>query len=431
MLKLFNVLMFLGVSTLFGASHAMDFDLIKKGQDDNNTLFVIGGIHGDEPGGFLSASILSTHYSVSKGSLWIVPNLNFYSILKKRRGYFGDMNRKFSHISKKDTDYDVVQKIQKLITNESVKLIVSLHDGSGYYREKYINALHQPKKWGQCSVIEEKDANLSKYGNLEEISKSVVEYVNKKVLNKEDKYRVHNTHTAKGNLAMSKSLTFYAVENGKAAFGNESSKNLPVVKRVYYHLVILEKYMKIVGIDYKRDFPLTLEGVQNAMNENLFIVLYNNKIKLPLSHLRDKLGHIPVTKDLQVKYEANSPLIAVVKKKNSYQIRYGNRGLTTLQADYMDYDESNETVELEIDGKVKKYSFGSIIDVKKEFLVKTNKNFRVNVIGYVGKNKKETDIKIKHSNIIKKYSIDKSGKMFRIEYYKNKKFSGMILVNFK
>ena len=81
MLKLYKYI-FLIVFTIGLSANDFNFDLIKKGTDDNNTLLVIGGIQGDEPGGFISASLLSTHYEITKGSVWIVPNLNFYSIIK-------------------------------------------------------------------------------------------------------------------------------------------------------------------------------------------------------------------------------------------------------------------------------------------------------------------------------------------------------------
>jgi hypothetical protein len=431
MLKLFRVATFLGLSTFLSASPIMDFDFIKKGKDNNNTMLVIGGIQGDEPGGFVAASVLSTHYKINKGSLWIVPNLNFYSIIRRDRGPYGDMNRKFAYLPKKDPEFPLVQRIKSLITAPDVKLVVNLHDGSGYYREKHIDASHQPHKWGQCSVIDQKEVNVSKYGNLEEISQSIVDTVNTKALREEEKYRVHNTHTAEGDKEMEKSLTYYAINHGKAAFGNEATKNLPTHKRVYYHLLALEKYMQIVGIEFKRDFELTPKGVKDAINKNIFISLYDNKIKLPLSEVRNKLNYIPITKDFKVKFEASNPLLTVLKKGNYYQIQYGNRRLSMLKADYMDYDESNLSVQLEIDGKLQDYNFGSIIEVNDNFLVKDSKNYRVNVIGFVGKNKKETDIKIKKSNIIKKFSVDKSGTIYRVEYYKGKKFAGMILVRFK
>ncbi len=110
------------------------FDLIKKGDDNNNTLLIVGAIQGDEPGGFMVASLLSTHYQIEKGSVWIVPNLNFYSIIKSGRAPFGDMNRKFADLPINDPEYNIVERIKEYIVDPSVKLIVNLHDGSGYYR---------------------------------------------------------------------------------------------------------------------------------------------------------------------------------------------------------------------------------------------------------------------------------------------------------
>ena len=100
MLKLYS-LFFVLISTYLSASTVIDFDLIKKGEDNNNTLLIIGGIQGDEPGGFVSASVLSTHYEITSGSVWVVPNLNFNSIIERSRGPYGDMNRKFANLSKK------------------------------------------------------------------------------------------------------------------------------------------------------------------------------------------------------------------------------------------------------------------------------------------------------------------------------------------
>jgi len=433
MLKLFKTTFIFAVTTVLNASTVMDFDFIKKGTDDNNTMLVIGGIQGDEPGGFVAASVLSTHYKIKKGSLWIVPNLNFYSIIRRDRGPYGDMNRKFANLPKSDPEYGLVQKIKALIKDERVKLVVNLHDGSGYYRQKYIDPTHKPTKWGQCSVIDQAEINVSKYGNLEEISKSVVDYVNEKLLKEEDRYRVHNTKTADGDEEMAKSLTFYAINQGKAAFGNEATKELPTHKRVYYHLRALEKYMQTAGIEYERKFDLTPKGVKEAINNDLFISLYNDKITLPLSEVRKHLKYIPITKDFKVEFEGNNPLLTVLKKGNNYHIRYGNRKLTVLHADYMDYDysDANMSVKLEVDGVKGSYKLGSIIDVNKNFLVEDMKGYRVNIIGFVPKKtKKETNLKVKHSNFIKKFSVDKAGNIFRIEYYKGKKFTGMILVRF-
>ena len=39
-------------------------------------------------------------------------------------------------------------------------------------------------------------------------------------------------------------------------------------------------------------------------------------------------------------------------------------------------------------------------------------------------------MKIKRSQIKKKHSIDRNGKIYRVEYYAKNKFAGMILVKF-
>ena len=47
-------------------ANELEYSLIKKGVDDNNTLLVIGGIQGDEPGGFLAANLLANEYKIIK-----------------------------------------------------------------------------------------------------------------------------------------------------------------------------------------------------------------------------------------------------------------------------------------------------------------------------------------------------------------------------
>ena len=431
MLKLYKLLFVAVFSTILSANNSLDFDLIKKGQDDNNTLLVVGGIQGDEPGGFISASLLATHYEITKGSVWIVPNLNFYSIIKRSRGPYGDMNRKFAELSKNDPEYKTIQRIKNYIKDDRVKLIVNLHDGSGFFRPTHIDKMHSPDRWGQCSIIDQKNLDIPVYGNLEEISSQVVSYVNANLMDEEHIYHVHNTKTKEGDKEMEKTLTYYAINKGKAAFGNEASKSLPTHKRAYYHLLALEKYMDVMGIEYKRKFQLSSNGVYSAINNDIYISMYDDKIKLPLSKIRGFLKYFPIKKDKVVDFKASNPLLTIVKKGNIYTIHYGNRRLSKLKADYQEYDENNCIVKLLVDGVAQDVAFGTIVDVSKDFLVKYDKNFRVNVIGYTNKQKQETDINIKKNQIAKRFSVDEKGDIYRIEYYNDKKFAGMVLVKFK
>jgi len=411
------------------------FDIIKKGIQDDNTLLIVGGIQGDEPGGFMAASLMTTHYEIKKGSVWIVPNLNFYSIIKRSRGPFGDMNRKFATLSKDDPEYETVQRIKKYIKDDHVKLILNLHDGSGFYRPTYIDRWHQPRTWGQSSVIDQKVLdNVEKYANTYEISEQVVEHLNKFLLKEEDRYRTKNTHTKFNKTheeqEMAKTLTYYAVKQGKAAFGHETSKSLNVSQRVYYKLLAMEKYMDIMGIKYTRKFPLTLSGVKHALNDDISITFNDTNIKMPLKDIRNIQKYFPVKKDGIVTYLPSNPLIKIIKQDDIYSIYYGNRRLTKLVADYTDYLNFDTEIPINIDNQTKKIKFGDTIKVTNNFSIIDEKKFRVNVIGYTNKSGIETNTKISKDMFMKRYSIEKDGNIYRIEFYKNKKFAGMILVNF-
>lgn len=430
MLRLFSTFFILFLALSLEAKSVMDFNFIKKGKDNNNTLLIIGGIQGDEPGGFMAASLLCTHYEITKGSLWIVPNLNFLSIIERSRGPYGDMNRKFAKLSKKDPEFETIQRIKAYIKDEHVKLIVNLHDGSGYYRHTYVDKNHSPYKWGQCSIIDQSNIEVPKYGNLADISRLVISHINKNLLKEEHKYHLHNTRTKEGDREMEKSLTYYAINQGKAAFGNEASKNLATHKRVYYHLLALEKYMDIMGIEYKRKFKMNENGVYRAINNDIYISLYDKKITLPLSKVRNSLKYFPIHKDGVVSFKGSSPLLALVKKGDTYIVHYGNRRLSYLKADYIEYEIGAATLKVEVDGELKGYEFGDIVDVKEDFLIKSDKNFRVNIIGFSNKSKEETDVTIKESHILKHYSVDTRGKVYRVEYYRKKKFAGMLLIRF-
>lgn len=432
MLRLFKlVFVLLLVNNLFAASHDFDFDLIKKGTEDNNTLLIVGGIQGDEPGGFMAASLIATHYEITKGSVWVVPNLNFYSIIKRNRGPFGDMNRKFAHLPENDPDYDLVEKIKAHIKNEKVKLVLNLHDGSGFYRPNYKDSSHSPIKWGQSSIIDQAKIDVPLYGNLEEISARVCESINTRLIKDEHLYHVKNTETRMGDKEMAKTLTYFAINNNKPAFGNEASKALPVHERAYYHLLAIEEYMKVMGIEFKRRFEFEPIALKHVIDHDIYISFYDEKIRLPLSQIRNYLRYFPVKKDGNLEFTPSNPLMTIVKSGKTYTIYYGNRRLAHLSPDYLELDDTETNVKLKIDGEEKSVKFGSLVDVDENFFVYPN-DYRVNVIGYLHKDRKdESGLDIHKSQVMERFSIDKNGQIYRVEFYKEKKFAGMVLVKFK
>ena len=437
MLRLFSIfILFTGLVFADG----FDFTLIKKGESkDENRLLIVGGIQGDEPGGFMAASLLSTHYKITKGSVWIVPNFNFYSIIRRSRGPYGDMNRKFAKLSTNDHDYHSIEKMKKIIKDDSVKMVINLHDGSGFYREKYIDKDHRPGKWGQATIIDQAVIEGVKYGNLLEIAHEVDAHINKNLLKKEHIFHTKNTKThlkkTYEEKEMSKTLTYYAIGEGKSSFGNESSKALPVHERVYYKLLALEKFMDIMDIEYKREFDLNARDLKNVIDNDIFISFNDKKIFIPLSRIRSHITYFPVEKGAKITFKPSSPVMTVIEEKGRYIVYYGNRKLTTLVPQYLAYDEFDGNIKVNVDGKIQNVTLGSLVEVKEYFNVQVDKRLRVNVIGYVNKkHKNESGLNIRKKYILKRFSIDKDGKRFRVEVYDSKvkkKFLGMFLVEYK
>ncbi|MFB6260851.1 MAG: M99 family carboxypeptidase catalytic domain-containing protein, partial [Thiohalorhabdaceae bacterium] len=80
------------------------------GRQDGKTLLIIGGIQGDEPGGFMSADFYSD-LTLHKGNLIVVPRANLKSIILGQRGADGDMNRRFHDPEKRKEMDQVVSRL--------------------------------------------------------------------------------------------------------------------------------------------------------------------------------------------------------------------------------------------------------------------------------------------------------------------------------
>jgi hypothetical protein len=395
------------------------------------TLLVIGGIQGDEPGGFTAASMLVTNYKVKSGNVWVVPNLNFESIIRRSRGIHGDMNRKFNTLSNNDPEFDEVQKIKRIIISKDVDIVLNLHDGSGFYKKEYINKMHNPNRWGQSIIIDQENMSSEKYGDLAKIAGNVQEYINVRLHNKNKFFYVKNTKTKDGDVEMEKSLTYFSIKNNQPAFAIEASKSFLTHERTFYHLLAIEGFMHELGVKFQRDFKMTRNNVEKQIGKNLKISLYDNRINLNVEKARRYLNYVPLKKHSALEYKKNNPLIAVVRKNKTLKVRYGNRYVTSLKPQYFDYDYDLNSITVQIDGRNKEINIGDKINVEKSFRVLADNNYRVNIIGFAKRGvSNENDILIKRKHIKSRFSIDRNEKIFRVELYKGKKFSGMILVNF-
>ncbi len=395
-------------------------------------ILVLGGIQGDEPGGFNAASMLVTDYKITKGAVWVVPNLNFESIIKRSRGIHGDMNRKFSHIKRSDPEFHAIQKIKSLIIDNSIDVILNLHDGSGFYRSKYIDKQHNPNRWGQSIIIDQDEIISTSFGELQNIASNVIKKVNKRISKSKHHYAVKNTWTKNGDVEMEKTLTYFAIKNEKPAFGIEASKSFLTHQRVLFHLLVVESFMDEIGVEFKKDFKLTENNIYNLLNNNIKLSLYDNHVQFDVAKARNRIGYVPMNKNEPLNFKSNNPLVAITASKSKkYKVNFGNRRLTYLEPEYLDFDYKLSTVDFVVDGALKNIQIGTRILVKNNFIVNHISGYRVNVIGYKNKfSRNESGFKIKKSNINKRFSIDKTANVYRVEFYEGKKFSGMVLVEF-
>ena len=399
---------------------------------EGDVVLIIGGIQGDEPGGFNAASLLATEYHITRGNVWVIPNLNFPSILRRSRGINGDMNRKFLSLDARDPDFEVIQRIKQLILDKRVKLILNLHDGSGFYAPRYIDRQRNPARWGQSVIIDQEQLGEAEFGDLSRVAQRVVADVNTRIADTAHRYHVKNTRTGEGNHEMAKTLTWFASRHGKAAFGIEASKQFLTHERVYYHLNVVEAFLDLAGVEYERGFELSAAQVRERIDGNLHLSLYDHRIGLDMRNVRRRLGFFPIKQNAPLTFRASNPLLAVVGSGRQLKVRYGNRHVTVLQPQYFDYDSSLDEVLMEIDGVSQVHSLGGTVEVEDEFRVAAIEGYRVNIIGFRRAGRRdESDIDVRLRDIQRRFSVDRAGYMYRVEFYRGERFCGMVVVRFR
>ncbi len=431
MKKISFLFLFCVALPLFSAD--LHYSLItKESGKAGPTLLVIGGIHGDEPGGYFAPMLLAKHYTIKTGNVWIVPNLNFDSIVKDVRGTYGDMNRKFAKIEKKDKDYEIITDIKKVMLDSKVDLTLNLHDGKGFYREKDINKDQNTKAWGQATIIDQQHIAGTKYGNLAEIAQKVNKETNVELYEDLHVFHLKNTNTKEKDKEMQQSLTYFSIQNKKPAFAIETSKNITnLTQKVFYQLKTIEEFMNVMNITYARPFELNTENIAKLLEDVGMLEIPPTKITLNLSNIKPYIRFFPMKKE-KLHYKSNNPLVALVKNKDEYIVMNGNKPISKLKPDFVEFDNSLSSVSIKVDGVSQSIKMGSIFKAKKSFLIEPRDGYRVNVIGYSKDGTaNESGISIEMKDVIKTYALDKQERTYMVQFYKDKKFCGMVSAQFE
>ena len=165
------------------------------GHQPGPTLMLIGGIQGNEPGGFLSADLYAD-VALERGNLIVVPRANFNSILQFKRGVNGDMNRRFASKRKGDTEDEIVGVLKSLLAQSDC--LLNLHDGSGFYSPKWESKMVNPRRYGQ-SIIADAARYYVKQSQswleLKAMVEKVLEQVNPQIENPRHRFRFNNHQT--------------------------------------------------------------------------------------------------------------------------------------------------------------------------------------------------------------------------------------------
>lgn len=224
------------------------------GKKPGKTLMLIGGIQGNEPGGFLSADLYAD-MRLERGNLIVVPRANFYSIILNKSGPHGDMNRKFTPDNGTDSMEDKIVTILKGLISES-DFLLNLHDGSGYYYPKYINKWRNPMRFGQSIIADCAEYTVpgtNRTIKLQEMAENVLEEVNEHIDHDLYKFHFMNTKTSEKTSSHKEqrmSATYYALtKHHIPAFGVETSKFLPSMDlKVRYHNLVINAFKELFGI---------------------------------------------------------------------------------------------------------------------------------------------------------------------------------------
>jgi hypothetical protein len=262
---------------------------IKEGKKKGGKILIIGGIHGNESGGYKASDML-IDTELTKGSIAILPRSNPESIFSDMRGYNGDMNRKFSNLSKNDKDFYKINSIKNFIADYKPDVILSLHDGYGFYA-KY------KTQWGESIIIDE-----AEYNNIPLLQ--IANKVSQHLKNYNFNIPINNTKTFSKNThhaEQRKSLTYYSLQTHNIpAFCIEASKQSSLKRKVQIHLVALQEFFRIYDVEISPSFQYLFSKIDDYTKPlpTKIIAHINNNKKLIQ---QETILHIP--KGTEIKFE--------------------------------------------------------------------------------------------------------------------------------
>lgn len=203
---------------------------IKTGEQPGPVVFVIGGVHGNETAGYLAARKL-VHWTITSGTLVVIPDANVQAIRRNVRFYLGNMNAMFPGDPKGDANHRLAYEIFQLIKQQKPSLLVTLHESIEFHSRN-------PKRYGQTLCYD--------FADQSPFMQSVLARVNPQISNRRDKLAVFvEAHPTCPTYQTAATLHIPATSI-------ETCRQLPLDLRIRYQLTTLEGFFDKMGLGYQQ-----------------------------------------------------------------------------------------------------------------------------------------------------------------------------------
>lgn len=207
---------------------------IKKGERPGPTIVIIGGVHGNEPAGYLAARKL-VKWKIGRGTLVVMPDAHREAIRRNARGYPANMNRMFPGKADGDAMQRLAYEIWQVIRTAKPDLLLTLHESIDFH-------VDNPKRYGQTFCFDFNE--LKPYMNraLRRVNPNITTPKHKFLLFV-DPFPTCPTYQAWARLKV-------------PATSIETSKTLPLNTRITYQLMGVQAFFDELGLQYQQsDVP--------------------------------------------------------------------------------------------------------------------------------------------------------------------------------
>ena len=115
-----------------GTKYQTNLYVIKSGKP-GPVVMIVGGVHGNETAGYKAANKIKD-YSITKGTLLVIPEANKLAIAQHRRyiSRMGDLNRDFPRTAYESADNTLSKAIYNVVKTYDVDWLMDMHEGYDY-----------------------------------------------------------------------------------------------------------------------------------------------------------------------------------------------------------------------------------------------------------------------------------------------------------